>query len=406
VGSPLHVLLSPRRDHRHHRQLLARRSLRSRPTSARSLPGCSRTSRRSRWRCSRPACPGRGRRSPKYMRAIGQRLGVNVGTLVGHSAVRLYAMGDACSDRTATAAELATMQRVVKEALDAGALGLSITRNMNHFDIAGTRIPAACAPESELFALADVLREAGNGRDPMRGRHQPGARGIGCSAACPWRAPGRSCTTRSSSRRVSRGAGKKHLAHVEETARQGIRAIPLCNPGSVVNRFTMRNCQVFRSMPTWLPILQGPDDDKLRAYRDPSVRVSLRAEVEGAAHSRFDVLQALGPHDRRGAEASEEPRAARTGHRGDRQGAGQGTARHVPRFSRGGRSRHRLQPRRDQHGHRGPWRRSSAAPTPSSASPTAGAHVQFHSNVSNPTRLLGYWVREKRSCRSSWRSGG
>mgnify|MGYP003694064841 CR=1 FL=1 len=24
-----------------------------------------------------------------------------------------------------------------------------------------------------------------------------------------------------------------------------------------------------------------------------------------------------------------------------------------------------------------------------------GAHVQFHSNVSNPTRLLGYWVREK-----------
>jgi N-acyl-D-aspartate/D-glutamate deacylase len=25
-----------------------------------------------------------------------------------------------------------------------------------------------------------------------------------------------------------------------------------------------------------------------------------------------------------------------------------------------------------------------------------GAHVQFHSNVSNPTRLLGYWVREKR----------
>src|SRR5262249_42053426 len=59
-----------------------------------------------------------------------------------------------------------------------------------------------------------------------------------------------------------------------------IRAIPLCNPGSVVNRFTMRNCQVFRSMPTWLPILQGADEDKLRAYRDPSVRVKLSTEVE------------------------------------------------------------------------------------------------------------------------------
>src|SRR5207248_5419834 len=99
----------------------------------------------------------------EYMKAIGQRLGVNVGTLVGHSAVRLYAMGEECSERPATDRELALMRDVVREALEAGALGLSITRNMNHFDIAGKRIPAACAPESELFALADVLREAGTG---------------------------------------------------------------------------------------------------------------------------------------------------------------------------------------------------------------------------------------------------
>src|SRR5947207_2260336 len=86
-----------------------------------------------------------------------------VGTLVGHSAVRLYAMGEECSDREATTEELETMRRLVREALEAGALGLSITRNMNHFDIVGKRIPAACAPESELFALADVLREVGTG---------------------------------------------------------------------------------------------------------------------------------------------------------------------------------------------------------------------------------------------------
>src|SRR5207244_11728838 len=71
---------------------------------------------------------------PEYMKAIGQRLGVNVGTLVGHSAVRLYAMGEECSDREATADELETMRRLVRAALEAGALGLSLTRNMNHFD--------------------------------------------------------------------------------------------------------------------------------------------------------------------------------------------------------------------------------------------------------------------------------
>src|SRR5262249_20862836 len=100
---------------------------------------------------------------PEYMRTIGQRLGVNVGTLIGHSAVRLYAMGADCSERAATAAELEAMKHIVGKAMEADALALSITRNMNHFDISGTRIPAACAPESELFALADVLRELGTG---------------------------------------------------------------------------------------------------------------------------------------------------------------------------------------------------------------------------------------------------
>src|SRR2546428_833064 len=57
---------------------------------------------------------------PEYMKAIGQRLGVNVGTLVGHSAVRLYAMGEECSERPATDGGLALMRGVVRGALEAG----------------------------------------------------------------------------------------------------------------------------------------------------------------------------------------------------------------------------------------------------------------------------------------------
>src|SRR5947208_11025215 len=110
---------------------------------------------------------------PQYMSAIGQRLGVNVGTLVGHSAVRLYAMGKDCSERPATDAELQSMRRIVREAMEAGALGLSITRNMNHFDIAGTRIPAACAPEAEQFAPTDVLRAVGPRLLPAAGAATP-----------------------------------------------------------------------------------------------------------------------------------------------------------------------------------------------------------------------------------------
>ncbi|PYM75590.1 MAG: hypothetical protein DME10_03805 [Candidatus Rokuibacteriota bacterium] len=330
---------------------------------------------------------------PEYMSAIGQRLGVNVGTLVGHSAVRLYAMGADCSERPATDAELEAMRRVVREALEAGALGLSITRNMNHFDIAGTRIPAACAPESELFALADVLREAGTGVIQCGGGTNPELKdGLlsRLSQAC-----GRTIMYNTLLEQARQpGRWQKHLAHVEATAKQGIRAIPLCNPGSVVNRFTMKNCQVFRSMPTWLPILQASDDEKLAAYRSAEIRAKLRSEVEAPLgpdstfSKRWDLM------------VVEEPALPKNrGLRGQ----------HIAEIAKA-QGKHPLDAFLDLAVEEnletvfslGEINMDTEAVAQILGSPYAvvglsdgGAHVQFHSNVSNPTRLLGYWVREK-----------
>ena len=330
---------------------------------------------------------------PEYMSAIGQRLGVNVGTLVGHSAVRLYAMGADCSERPATDAELEAMRRVVREALGTGALGLSITRNMNHFDIAGTRIPAACAPESELFALADVLREAGTGVIQCGGGTNPELKdGLlsRLSQAC-----GRTIMYNTLLEQARQpGRWQKHLAHVEATVKQGIRAIPLCNPGSVVNRFTMKNCQVFRSMPTWLPILQASAGEKLAAYRSPEIRAKLRSEVEAPLgpdstfSKRWDLM------------IVEEPTLPKNrGLRGQ----------HIAEIAKA-QGKHPLDAFLDLAVEEdlatvfslGEINMDTEAVAQILGSPYAvvglsdgGAHVQFHSNVSNPTRLLGYWVREK-----------
>ena len=330
---------------------------------------------------------------PEYMTSIGRRLGVNVGTLVGHSAVRLYAMGEECSDRDATPAELEAMRRVVRESIEAGALGLSITRNMNHFDVAGKRIPAACAPESELFALADVLREAGTGVMQCGGGTNPELKDkllSRISEAC-----GRPIMYNTLLEQARQpGRWKTHLAHVEETVKQGIRAIPLCNPGSVVNRFTMKNCQVFRSMPTWLPILQGPDADKLTAYSNPTIRAKLREEVDAPLgpdstfSKRWDLMFV------------EEPKLAK-----NRGLAGK----HIAEIAKA-KGQHPLDAFLDLAVEEnletvyslGEINMDTEAVAQILGSPYAvvgltdgGAHVQFHSNVSNPTRLLGYWVREK-----------
>jgi N-acyl-D-aspartate/D-glutamate deacylase len=331
---------------------------------------------------------------PQYMGAIGQRLGVNVGTLVGHSAVRLYAMGEECSDRDATAAELETMRHLVRESIDAGALGLSITRNMNHFDIAGKRIPAACAPESELFALADVLREAGTGVLQCGGGTNPEMKDKLLSRISE--ASGRPVMYNTLLEQARQpGRWRQHLKHVEETAKQGIRAIPLCNPGSILNRFTMKNCQVFRSMPTWLPILQGPDADKLRAYSNPEIRAKLRAEVDAPLgpdstfSQRWDLM------------VVEEPKLAK-----NRGLAGK----HIAEIAKA-QGKHPVDAFLDLAVEEeletgfclGEINMDTEAVAQILGSPYAvvgltdgGAHVQFHSNVSNPTRLLGYWVREKK----------
>ncbi|HWM80391.1 MAG TPA: amidohydrolase family protein, partial [Methylomirabilota bacterium] len=190
------------------------------------------------------------------------------------------------------------------------------------------------------------------------------------------------------------GRWQKHLAHVEATAKQGIRAIPLCNPGSVVNRFTMRNCQVFRSMPTWLPILQASDGEKLAAYRNPEIRAKLRSEVEAPLgpdstfSKRWDLMIA------------EEPALAKNrGLRGQ----------HIAEIAKA-QGKHPLDAFLDLAVEEnletvfslGEINMDTEAVAQILGSPYAvvglsdgGAHVQFHSNVSNPTRLLGYWVREK-----------
>src|SRR6059036_2963898 len=331
---------------------------------------------------------------PEYMRAVGQKLAVNVGTLVGHSAVRLYAMGEECSDRPATDAELETMRRVVREALEAGALGLSITRNMNHFDIAGKRIPAAVAPESELFALADVLREVGTGVIQCGGGTNPELKDGLLSRISE--ASGRPIMYNTLLEQARQpGRWRTHLAHVEDTVRQGIRAVPLCNPGSIVNRFTMKNCQVFRSMPTWLPILQGSDEEKLRAYRDPATRAKLRAEAEAPLtpdstfSKRWDLMVVEEPHlpKNRGLRGQNIAEIAKA------QGKEPVDAFLDLAVEENLATVFTL----------GEINMDTEAVAQILGSPYAvvglsdgGAHVQFHSNVSNPTRLLGYWVRQKK----------
>jgi N-acyl-D-aspartate/D-glutamate deacylase len=69
------------------------------------------------------------------------------------------------------------------------------------------------------------------------------------------------------------------MALIDASTAKGIRAYPMCTPNRIVDHFTMRNCQEFRGLPTWHPILLASDEEKLRAYSNPEIRKKLHAEA-------------------------------------------------------------------------------------------------------------------------------
>jgi N-acyl-D-amino-acid deacylase len=215
---------------------------------------------------------------PQYMDRLDKHLGVNVGTLIGHSTVRYYVMGDDCQKRAATEAELDRMREVVRDGLAAGALGLSVSRNKGHYDPQGVHIPALWADEKEIFALGDVLREMGTGVIQSGGGRAAELKDGLMSRLSE--ATGRTVLYNNLGQTVREpDAWQRHMARVEETSRAGIRAYPLCSPNRTTQSFTMKNCQVFRGSPTWHPILLASDEEKLRAYSDPAIRQKLHEEV-------------------------------------------------------------------------------------------------------------------------------
>jgi N-acyl-D-aspartate/D-glutamate deacylase len=214
---------------------------------------------------------------PEYMDTLEQRLGVNVGNLIGHSAVRHYVMGDESQGREATAKEIEDMRRVVREAMQAGALGLSVSKNKGHTDPQGVHVPAIWASEEEIFGIASVLGELGTGIIQGGGGRAAELENRLMSRLSE--ATGRQVVYNNLGQNIRRpNEWKELMAIVEETAEAGIRAYPLCSPNFGGSTFTMKNAQVFRTE-TWDPILRLSDEEKLRAYSDPEVRKKLHTEA-------------------------------------------------------------------------------------------------------------------------------
>ncbi len=213
----------------------------------------------------------------EYLDAIRPNLGINVSTLVGHSALRLYVMGDAAQERTATDDELKEMCRVLKEAIAAGAGGLSTS----YVDIDEDMrpVPSRFADTRERIALAQAMAEAGRGvmqtvpifYDPaeqLRCIEELGeislASGIMCTLAPIVFSP------------QSPDLWKDSIAKLEEQQARGARVYGQSMPRTFdLNMRLSETSFLLFGLPAWNALMKLPLAERLAAFADPSKREEL-----------------------------------------------------------------------------------------------------------------------------------
>lgn len=237
----------------------------------------------------------------EYLRTIEQRLGVNVGSLIGHSAVRQYVLGDEASERDATPAEIEVMREIIRQGMYDGALGFTTNSNPNHINDEGKPVPSVAASEDEILSLVEVLGEVGSGMIQTSGG--------GAGRVVPnfevskkiFERSGRPVVWLSISHRWSEpGTWREYLQMAETAFQQGYRTYPISSPRRNNTRFTMKNAQIFDGLPSWRPLMLQSPEEKLAAFADPNVRQKLWHDaVESTTPTtfsrRWDLLYVTKP---------------------------------------------------------------------------------------------------------------
>ena len=319
--------------------------------------------------------------------------GINVGGMVGHSAVRLAAMGERGMDETPSSAEdIAAMVDMVDEAIGAGALGFSTSRTLLHVVPDGRQVPGTFADESELLAFGDVLGKHGKGifeaaarlgeRD--REEHLPKTR-----AEVAWmgevsRRSGRpvSFGLVSSNRRPDLFRKVVEFTREENEAGANVRPQTTCRGIGVI--YNLANRLPFRNA-AWKQVFDMPAGDRLAAISDPNRRADfLAADLAAAADKLWIFPDGDARYDCR-PEDSLQAEADRAGVAPvelflDRCIASGGTLNlNYPILNE---SLDSVQEMLDY-------------PMVSLGLADAGAHVGQIMDSSQPTFYLTYWVREK-----------
>ena len=214
---------------------------------------------------------------PEYLSTIEARgVLVNAGVMIGHTPLRFYVMGEEAMERAATPDELRRMRALVREAIDAGAIGFATSKAISHIGAGGKPVPSRAADFDEVKTLAGALADAGRGivqatvgrelfLDEFEALHRATGRPVTWTALLSGMAG-------------FAGPATHHeiLARSRALAAAGLPIVPQVTCRPLNFEFQFREPFIFESMPLFAPVSAADFEGKCRIYADPEFRRAFR----------------------------------------------------------------------------------------------------------------------------------
>lgn len=233
-----------------------------------------------------------------WLKRLDGSIAVNAGFLVGHSALRLAAMGGDAVGGDATPEQIERMVAVLHDTLSAGALGLSTSQSPTHNDGAGRPVPSRSASREELVALAGGLRDhPGTTLEAiipgcLSGFTDDDIALLTDMSVVANRPLNWNLLAVSAANPVGH---QRQLRASEVSARRGGRVVALTLPQAMKIRLSFLSGFVLDGLPGWRDTMHLPVQQRAAALADPQVRRHL---AEGAASKEAGMLRGLAQWDR------------------------------------------------------------------------------------------------------------
>jgi N-acyl-D-aspartate/D-glutamate deacylase len=234
---------------------------------------------------------------PEYLDAVERKPhGFDVGVQIAHGPVRFYVMGErGAKNEPATAADIARMAAIVREAVAAGALGFSTSRTIVHRAITGEPVPGTFAAEEELFGIGRALGELGAGLFELA---PAGAMGEDLAAPArevDWmrrlsREIRRPITFALNQNDVDKELWRELLRLVDDARSEGAMIRPQVGSRATTLLIGHQTFHPFQFRASYRRLADLPLPERVARLRDPAVRAAILAEENEFDDPRLSVV--------------------------------------------------------------------------------------------------------------------